>query len=679
MSKFNSSNHPDIESMWSDFKTNILSIMKKHVPTKTTSSNFNKPWITSTAKKAIRQKQRWYQKTKKSKSEKIRNKYREVKKMCQNVCRSAHHNYVQNLLSNDQNNKKLWAYIKSKNNENCEIADLQNKNMLIQDPTAKANLFNDHFCKVFSKPDPTPNPINNIQFNKNFIPKITVTRPGVLKLLSNLKEHKATGPDGIPSKLLKTCANEICCVLTLIFQTSLDQGTIPTDWKKANIVPVFKKDDKSLVQNYRPISLTSVTSKMLEHIVHSNIMTFLEQHSILDDNQHGFRKNRSCETQLITTLNDFSNCLNNKKQIDAVLLDFSKAFDKVDHVQLLSKLEKYGIRHSLLSWITSFLSSREQTVLVEGKSSSAAPVTSGVPQGTVLGPLLFLVYINDIASKLSPGTKIRLFADDSLLYRVINSPLDQHILQKDLDSLQHWELNNKMEFHPDKCNILRITNKINFLPFTYNIHNVFLKELKSAKYLGVIIDKTLSWNDHCSQMLKKANSTLAFIQRNLYNCPPNVKEACYKTLVRPKLEYGCSVWDPHQQNQIDSIEKIQKRAARFVTKNYTRTEGNTKKNMDFLGWPPLRERRAKTKLLLLYKSINGLIHIPIENLTFRSSNTRSKNLNLFIPQSSVNSHKYSFLPDSIRLWNSLPPYAKTSTSLSSFEGSLRNITVRCSY
>ena len=204
------------------------------------------------------------------------------------------------------------------------------------------------------------------------------------------------------------------------------------------------------------------------------------------------------------------------------------------------------------------------------------------------------------------------------------------------------------------------------------------KKQPNGESWKIIIDKTLSWNDHCSQIVKKANSTLAFIQRNLYNCPLDIKEACYKTLVRPKLEYGCSVWDPHQQKQIDSIEKVQKRAARFVTKNYARTEGNTQKNMTSLGWPPLRERRAKTKLLL-YKSLNGQIHIPVEDLAFRTSNTRSNNLNLFVPQSSVNSHKFSFFPDTIRLWNSLPPLAKFSRSLSSFEGSVKNITVRCSY
>ena len=458
----------------------------------------------------------------------------------------------------------------------------------------------------------------------------------------------------------------------------MDQGCLPTDWKQANIVPLHKKDDKSKVSNYRPISLTSITSKLLEHIVHSNIINFLEDHSILSNIQHGFRKNRSCESQLITTIRDFANCLNNKQQVDAILLDFSKAFDKVDHLRLLQKLHKYGIRNNLHQWISSFLLGRQQTVLVEGKSSNSAPVASGVPQGTVLGPLLFLIYINDIDANLSKNTKLRLFADDSFLYRTIKSPSDSIQLQKDLEMLQIWEKHNKTEFHPDKCKVIRFTNKIKFIHSKYKIHNIVLEEQNSAKYLGVTLNKNLSWNDHCHSICKKASSTLAFIQRNLHSCPSNVKETCYKTLVRPILEYGCSVWDPHHKYQIEMLEKIQKRAARFVTNNYTLKEGNTKKNMLTLGWQPLSERRAKTKVLNLYKALNGSVFIPTDDLKVLTSRTRSGEY-LSIPHSSVDSHLFSFYPNTIRLWNSIPTTIKATSSPDSFKASIQHLTLRSAY
>ena len=279
--------------------------------------------------------------------------------------------------------------------------------------------------------------------------------------------------------------------LTFLFQASLDQGTIPDDWKKAKIVPVYKKGDKGKAENYRPISLTSIICKMLEHIIDSNIRAHLDRHKILTDAQHGFRQKKSCETQLITTIRDFAESINDKDQTDAILLDFSKAFDKVDHKLLLSKLSSYGISNSLLAWLKSFLSNREQTVIVDGSESSPLPVLSGVPQGTVLGPLLFLVYINDIAKDLSHGTHLRLFADDSLLYRVIKSPEDSATLQRDLDSLQRWETTNKMEFHPQKCELLRITNNKRKIVSQYTIHSVPLSESQSSKYLGVTFDPKL--------------------------------------------------------------------------------------------------------------------------------------------------------------------------------------------
>ena len=271
-----------------------------------------------------------------------------------------------------------------------------------------------------------------------------MSKQGVLKLLQNINENKATGPDNIPGKLLKICSQELHETFTILFQHSLSKGIVPDDWKLAFISPLFKKGDKSDVANYRPISLTSIVCKLLEHIVHSTIMDFLDSNKILSSFQHGFRQGRSCESQLLSTLRNFTQCLNSSGQTDAILLDFSKAFDKVDHKILLSKVSSIGIQGSLFNWISSFLSNRLQHVVVDGSISDKGPVLSGVPQGTVLGPLLFLIYINDIHENLSPGTHIRLFADDSLLYREIHNTSDTITLQKDLDQLQKWEKLNKI-------------------------------------------------------------------------------------------------------------------------------------------------------------------------------------------------------------------------------------------
>ena len=330
-------------------------------------------------------------------------------------------------------------------------------------------------------------------------------------------------------------------------------------------------------------------------------MSHFDKYNVLDNAQHGFRKNRSCVSQLIATLDDFANALKKRKQMDAILLDFSKAFDKVDHEGLILKLEHLGIRGPLLDWIRSFLIGRKQRVVVDGVASPPTDVLSGVPQGTVLGPLFFLVYINDISKGLSEGTKLNLFADDSLLYREINTPEDSAILQKDLETLQIWEKKWKMEFHPGKCQLLRITNKKNPITSPYFIHGIPISETDSAKYLGVIIDSTLNFRQQYASMIKKCNSTLSFIRRNLNKAPKFVKEKCYITLVRPSIEYASPVWDPHHQIHKENIEKVQKRAARFVTGNYKMETGNSKRNLDNLNWPPLEERRLKPNLLSFKK------------------------------------------------------------------------------
>ena len=246
-----------------------------------------------------------------------------------------------------------------------------------------------------------------------------------------------------------------------------------------------------------------------------------------------------------------------------------KAFDKVPHERLLCKAQYYGIDGSTLLWIQDFLSSRNRRVLlvVEGLSSQTAPVCSGVPQGSIIGPLMFLLFINDLQDYVK-SCNVRLFADDSVLYRRIHRASDMQSLQDDMDNLLQWEQEWQMEFHGSKCQLLRITNKRKPFARDYDIHGHKLEEVESAKYLGVTIQKNLSWNIHIDQITKKANSTRAFIQRNLNHCLRETKSTCYLTLVRPLLEYACMVWDPHTAQNIQKLEAVHRRSARFVMNNY---------------------------------------------------------------------------------------------------------------
>ena len=255
----------------------------------------------------------------------------------------------------------------------------------------------------------------------------------------------------------------------MIFRASLSQSAIPSQWKIANIVPIFKKGNRSNRGNYRPVSLTCICSKLLEHIIYSHIFSHLTKHNILTEEQHGFRQCRSCETQLIATVHDLAENLNCGNQTDVILLDFTKAFDKVPHGCLCYKLYHLGINGCLLSWIKCFLTDRQQQVIINGEISSLTSVTSSVPQGTVLAPLLFLCYINDITKDIS--SSIKLYVDDVLIYNIIKSEEDCVKLQNDLNILNEWAMTWKMFFNPTKWEFLRVTNKKNIINFQYFIQS----------------------------------------------------------------------------------------------------------------------------------------------------------------------------------------------------------------
>ena len=283
--------------------------------------------------------------------------------------------------------------------------------------------------------------------------------------------------------------------LTQIFQASLHQCKVPTEWKTANIMPVFKKGERSNPSNHRPVSLTCVCSKLL---IYSHIFEHLNAHGLLCEQQHGFQQS---ETQLIATVNEIAENMNAGKQTDVILLDFAKAFDKVPHVRLCHKLSHLGINGPVLEGIKDFLAGRTQQVIVSGEKSSISSVTSGVPQGTVLAPLLFLCFINDITSNIS--SSIRLYADDVLIYRCVNTKEDVAILQKDLHILENWAYKWNMFFSPPKCEFLRITNRKDIIHSKYTIQNIEIQEVQHAKYLGVTFNTKLKWSDHIQIMCKR--------------------------------------------------------------------------------------------------------------------------------------------------------------------------------
>ncbi|XP_072043470.1 uncharacterized protein [Amphiura filiformis] len=647
--------------------------LEESIPSKLSSSRFNQPWFSTATKRACRRKARAFKKARKTNKQRDWLRYRRLKKESQTVCRQTYSNYLTNIICSDPgNNKRLGALIKARRCDQAGVAPLKEGNLLHSDPLTKAGILNRQFSSVFTNdvttvlPDLPPGlhpPMSDIEVNCS----------GVIKLLRNLKAHKATGPDGVPAMLLKQIAEEIAPAITLLFQASLDQGSVPPAWKKALVVPVFKKGCRSLASNYRPISLTAILCKLCEHIVHCAVIKHLNINNILTDSQHGFRKRRSCDSQLIVTIQDLAKGLEEKTQTDLILLDFAKAFDKVSHRLLVHKANHYGIRGSTLLWIQDFLSGRTQQVVVDGKTSSPTKVTSGVPQGSVLGPLLFLVYINDLPACVKNSTT-RLFADDCALYKQIKSARDATLLQEDLDALQRWESTWLMKFHPSKCKVVRVTNKRKPTCATYSIRGESLEVVPSSKYLGLTIDSKLSFNEHADVTCKKANSTRAFLSRNFHHCSRRIKEATYMTYVRPIVEYAAAAWDPHTQRNIKKIEQVQRSSARYVTGSYDRHTSVTSLLKD-LQWPSLENRRLQYRLSMLYRIRFNLVDIDWKDyLQEAKSRTRGHNSRFWLPYCSTQQFASSFFQRSSRDWNKLEKDPADFRSLDAFKLALRDST-----
>jgi hypothetical protein len=589
----------------------------------------------------------------------------------------------------ESNNKPFWRYVKAKRQDNSGVSPLKDGPTLVTDSLAKAKILLNQFCSVFTRNNgakppqmrSTPSPL---------IDDLVIREEGVGKLLRNLNASKASGPDGIPSKVLKNCADVLAAPLTTIFNCSLKSGSLPSDWLKANVSCIFKKGDRNKAENYRPVSLTSVACKLLEHCICRHIKTHLEKHSILTDKNHGFRSGFSCETQLLTTMNDLQKNNNAGVQSDIIILDFSKAFDTVPHPHLLHKLNHYGIQGNIHKWITCFLTERTMKVVVEGDSSQEEEVLSGVPQGTVLGPLLFLCHINDLPETVS--SSVRLFADDCLLYRAINTLQDQIALQEDLKKLECWAKDWGMRFNAKKCYTMQTKKKS---PYFYQLDGQILQQVDNNPYLGLNISSDLTWSTHINIIGKKASSVLGFLRRNLGRCPEKCRKLAYISLVRSVLDYGATVWDPHLVKDRDRIERIQRQAVRFIKRDYrSQDPGCVTRMLSDLGFPPLQERRRQQRLCTMYKIVEG--HIPAlpaekflspadkdkrkiyaktydDHVTrnFVERHTYNNTRGFKVPTSYNEQYKCSFFVNAVLEWNKLEENIVQAGSLAAFSAALR--------
>ena len=509
--------------------------------------------------------------------------------------------------------------------------------------------------------------LNKCSYSKGVsISDINITPESVKKKLLNLNPSKAQGPDGIPPKILKELSEELSWPLCTLFNLSLETGVVPDDWKTAEVVALFKKGTKSDPGNYRPVSLTCITSKVLESLIRDEIVTHMTANKLYSKCQHGFRRKRSCITQLLEVMENFTCLLDDGYSFDVVYLDFKKAFDTVPHERLLLKLNAYGVCGNILQWVRSFLSGRRQRVRIGTEFSKKTDVLSGIPQGSILGPVLFTIFINDLPNFIESACKI--FADDTKVY---NASKEHRIIQSDLINLQKWTEDWNLYFNVSKCKVMHIgkDNPQNDYFMKIDQDQQKISTCTEEKDLGVVFDNNLTFDTHIQKGINKANQMLGIIKRT-FSCIDNQTFLLlYKSMVRPHLEYGNIIWYPYLKRQSTSIEKVQRRATKLV-------KGckmlNYQQRLQRLKLHSLKGRRIRGDLIQMYKIFNNLDDIEMNSMCMPSiyDKTRNQEGKVYIQHCNTNKRKHFFGNRVAKLWNSLTPNLKRAPTLNSFKNLL---------
>ena len=419
---------------------------------------------------------------------------------------------------------------------------------------------NGYFSSVFTKEDISSLPVADAKFQgakSDYLGPLVVTPELVAKKIKAMKDNKSPGVDGIPPKLLMETVEQISIPLARVFNLSLKEGVVPFEWKEANIIPLFKKGSRNKSENYRPVSLTSVICKLLERLIKDHMVEFLVKHKLLNSSQHGFLKARSCLTNMLCFLEEITKWIDVGSPVDIIYLDFQKAFDKVPHQRLLLKLKAHGIGDSITDWIEQWLIDRRQRVVVDGEVSNWKLVLSGVPQGSVL---LFLIYINDLDDSIT--SNVLKFADDTKLFRKVNTDGDKQHLQNDLDRLVKWSEKWQMLFNFGKCKCLHTGHRN--LNVNYKMGDTVLGTTVKEKDLGVTISADMKVSEQCGIAASKGNQILGLIRRNITYKGKKLIIPLYKAIVRPHLEYCIQAWRPYRKKDIDTLERIQRRATKMI-------------------------------------------------------------------------------------------------------------------
>ena len=606
----------------------ILNIMSNFIPNEEKISRpRDPPWFTRTIKNTLRKHNKIYKQFRQNGfSEDDKTLFEKSKTDLNDMILLAKEMYLKSqgakLADPSTGPKTYWKILNSFLNK-CKvprIPPLLENNNFITDCKEKATLFNDYFAKQCT-PFLTDSVLPTVSFyTDKRLAHIDISIDDVKDILKVLQPNKSNGPDSISVPMIKLCEDPICIPLQIIFQNIIDTGIFPDQWKEANVTPVHKKKDKQTVSNYRPISLLPLFAKVFERIVFKNLFNYLKENNLITKNQSGFTPGDSGTNQLISLIHDVHKAFDDNRclEVRSVYLDMSKAFDKVWHEGLIHKLVQIGIDGLLLEFFKSYLSNRKQRVVLNGQSSNWAPILSGVPQGSVLGPLLFLIYINDLECGIK--SQIKFFADDTSLYSVVIDPVTSAAeLNHDLEVINQWANQWKMSFNPDPTKpaeeILFSQKRSSPVHPPLFFNGVEVKRVVEHKHLGLILDPKLNFAAHINEKSANARKGIGMIKHLRSYLPMDALKSIYTAHVRSHLDYcdfiyhipqllGTFSTNVNLSTLMDRLESIQYQAGLAVTGMWKGT--NRDKVYEELGWESLNLRRYFRRLTVFYKIMNGM-------------------------------------------------------------------------
>jgi len=450
---------------------------------------------------------------------------------------------------------------------------------------------------------------------------------------------------------------------------------VPQAWRSAIVTPIFKGGLASDPSNYRPVSLTSIFSKVMERIIVVDVLSYCRKHNLISKQQHGFLSKRSTVSNLLDCINDWTIALMNHDSVVTAYIDFQKAFDSVCHAKLFDRLSSLGICGNLLDWLKSFLTGRTQCTRVGDTLSDSTNIISGVIQGSCVGPLLFVLFINSITKQLGPDVKCILFADDVKLYSVVKTSNDYINLQIGLDRIVDWSQRNQLPISIKKCSVIVFGNAQITTP--YSIGGQYINFVQEVKDLGVTIDPSLKFNMHIDRIVAKARSRSYLIRKCFVSCNPQLLLRAFIVYARPLLEYASSVWSPGYNYAIDKIESVQRRFTKYLP-GFEDVDYPTR--LARLNLPSLERRRLEADLILTYKIIFGLVDVDsTKYFTLRSGSTtrtRGNRYKIVTNYCRTASRKIFYSERVVNVWNSLPPSIVNFDTVFSFKRTLKNINLR---